>query len=185
MIDRLGLRGELPTPTSINFMRWVRRAFYDEMPEEFRYIDKPDGAKVEIVPGEFRMSAAHDVAVGRPQPPSSDSVVAYGVFFRSGSPWRKSRPAYGSSRSRQRITASITSTRFQTASQPFARMSVRKAVSRSDLLPSASNLCSVSVRSCGTGRLALAAVSSQGLLHSPGSAALGLCGEAGPPDRHP
>jgi Fic family protein len=55
MIDGRGLRGELPSPTSIDFIKWVHRAFYDEMPEEFRFVDKPDGAKAEIVPGEFRL----------------------------------------------------------------------------------------------------------------------------------
>jgi Fic family protein len=82
MIDGFGLRGELPSPTSIDFIRWVHRAFYDEMPEEFRFIDKPDGAKAEILPGEFRTSAEHDVAVGRHQPPSSDRVIAFMEYFQ-------------------------------------------------------------------------------------------------------
>ncbi len=81
-IDGFGLRGELPSPTSIDFIRWVHRAFYDEMPEEFRFIDKPDGAKAEILPGEFRTSAEHDVAVGRHQPPSSDRVIAFMEYFQ-------------------------------------------------------------------------------------------------------
>ncbi|MER8834782.1 Fic family protein [Mesorhizobium sp. M0909] len=83
MIDGLGLRGELPSPTSIDFIRWVHRAFYDGMPEEFRFIDNPDGTKAaEIVPGEFRLSADHDVVVGRHQPPSSDRMVAFMEYFQ-------------------------------------------------------------------------------------------------------
>jgi Fic family protein len=82
MIDGLGLRGELPTPTSIDFIRWVHRAFYNEMPEEFRFIDKPGGMKAEIVPGEFRLSADHDVVVGRHQPPSPGRVVAFMGYFQ-------------------------------------------------------------------------------------------------------
>ncbi|MER9969232.1 Fic family protein [Mesorhizobium sp. M0060] len=82
MIDGLGLRGELPSPTSIDFIRWVHRAFYNEMPEEFRFIDNPDGTKAEIVPGEFRLSADHDVVVGRHQPPSSDRMVVFMEYFQ-------------------------------------------------------------------------------------------------------
>jgi Fic family protein len=82
MIDGLGLRGELPIPTSIDFIRWVHRAFYNEMPEEFRFIDKPGGMKAEIVPGEFRLSADHDVVVGRHQPPSPGRVVAFMGYFQ-------------------------------------------------------------------------------------------------------
>jgi Fic family protein len=82
MIDGLGLRGELPIPTSIDFIRWVHRAFYNEMPEEFRFIDKPGGMKAEIVPGEFRLSADHDVVVGRHQPPSPGRVVAFTGYFQ-------------------------------------------------------------------------------------------------------
>lgn len=83
MIDGLGLRGELPSPTSIDFIRWVHRAFYDGMPKEFRFIDNPDGTKAaEIVPGEFRLSADHDVVVGRHQPPSSDRMVVFMEYFQ-------------------------------------------------------------------------------------------------------
>ncbi|MER9444102.1 Fic family protein [Mesorhizobium sp. M0340] len=83
VIDGLGLRGELPSPTSIDFIRWVHRAFYDGMPKEFRFIDNPDGTKAaEIVPGEFRLSADHDVVVGRHQPPSSDRMVVFMEYFQ-------------------------------------------------------------------------------------------------------
>ncbi|WP_244421659.1 Fic family protein [Allomesorhizobium alhagi] len=81
-IDGLGLRGELPIPTSIDFIRWVHRVFYNEMPEEFRFIDKPGGMTAEIVPGEFRLSADHDVVVGRHQPPSPGRVVAFMGYFQ-------------------------------------------------------------------------------------------------------
>lgn len=81
MIDGLGLRRELPSPTSIDFIRRVHRVFYDEMPEEFRFVDKPDGTRAEIVPGEFRSSPEHDVVVGRHQPPSSDRVLAFMEHF--------------------------------------------------------------------------------------------------------
>lgn len=81
MIDGLALRGELPAPSSIDFIRWIHRAFYDEMPEEFRYQEKPGGTKAEIVPGEFRTSSTHDVVVDRHQPPSSERVLAFMQYF--------------------------------------------------------------------------------------------------------
>lgn len=81
-IDGLALRGELPSPTSIDFIRWVHRAFYDEMPEEFRFVDKPDGSRAEIVPGEFRTISDHDVVVSRHQPPSSERVRAFMEYFQ-------------------------------------------------------------------------------------------------------
>jgi len=80
-IDGMHLRGELQSPTSIDFVRWIHRQFYAEMPDEFRFIDGPDGMKAEIVPGEFRKLAAEDVTVGRHQPPSSDRVMAFMEHF--------------------------------------------------------------------------------------------------------
>lgn len=82
MIDGRALRNELPSPTSIDFIRWIHRAFYDEMPAEFRYMEKPDGTKVGIVPGEFRATSDHDVVVGRHQPPSSSRVMAFMEWFQ-------------------------------------------------------------------------------------------------------
>ncbi|RJG40835.1 Fic family protein [Mesorhizobium sp. DCY119] len=81
-IDGLALRGELPSPTSIDFIQWIHRAFYEEMPEELRFVDKPNGSKAEIVPGEFRTIPDHDVVVGRHQPPSSERVLAFMEYFQ-------------------------------------------------------------------------------------------------------
>jgi Fic family protein len=72
----------LPSPTSIDFVQWLHRAFYDEMPEQFRFVDKPDGSKAEIEPGEFRTTSDHDVVVGRHQPPSSERVPAFMEYFQ-------------------------------------------------------------------------------------------------------
>ena len=80
-IDRIALRDELPSPTSIDFIRWVHRAFYDEMPGEFRFLAKPDGTRMEIVPGQFRTKSDQDVAVSRHQPPSSERVMGFMEHF--------------------------------------------------------------------------------------------------------
>ena len=81
-IDGLALRRELPSPTSIDFIQWIHRAFYEEMPDEFRFIEKPDGSTAEIAPGEFRTISDHDVVVGRHQPPSSDRVPIFMEYFQ-------------------------------------------------------------------------------------------------------
>ncbi|MGB3388580.1 MAG: Fic family protein [Pseudaminobacter sp.] len=80
-IDSMRRGGKLPSPTSIGFIQWLHRRFYAEMPEEFRFVERPDGTKMEIVPGEFRSLPEHDVAVGRHIPPSSDRVPAFMAWF--------------------------------------------------------------------------------------------------------
>ncbi|MBK5571126.1 Fic family protein [Ensifer sp. SSB1] len=80
-IDRLNHRGALPPPTSAEFISWVHRRFYEEMPAEFRFVERPDGTKAEIVPGVFRSKSVDDVAVGRHQPPSSQYVIAFMEHF--------------------------------------------------------------------------------------------------------
>ncbi|WP_459080184.1 Fic family protein [Mesorhizobium sp. A623] len=81
-VDRLYRTGELPVPTSIDFVQWLHRRFYDVMPEEFRFIQKPDGTRVEIVPGAFRSTVDHEVVVGKHHPPSSDRVLAFMEYFQ-------------------------------------------------------------------------------------------------------
>ncbi|MBD9450265.1 Fic family protein [Rhizobium sp. RHZ02] len=80
-IDRLNRNGTLPPPTSSEFIVWVHRRFYEEMPEEFRFVEGREGPKVEIVPGAFRSKSADDVSVGRHQPPSSQYVKAFMDYF--------------------------------------------------------------------------------------------------------
>jgi hypothetical protein len=44
-------KGTLPRPTSVEFLTWVHKSFNDEMPDEFRIIEHPDGTNEPIVPG--------------------------------------------------------------------------------------------------------------------------------------
>jgi len=81
-IDEMALRGDLTTPTSINFITTLHEKFYAEMPDEFRFVERPDGTNVEIVPGAFRNSADDDVTVGRHQPPTSERVPAFMEWFQ-------------------------------------------------------------------------------------------------------
>lgn len=80
-IDGMHRDGTMPTPTSVEFLTWVHRAFYDEMPDEFRVIDHPDGTQEPIVPGRMRQPGDREVAVGRHLPPSSDRVAAFMEHF--------------------------------------------------------------------------------------------------------
>ena len=80
-IDRLHMNGALPSPTSIQFIRSVHQQFYGSMPDEFKWVKRPGGNRVEIEPGAFRQSVAEDVTVGRRQPPSSEHVAAIMDYF--------------------------------------------------------------------------------------------------------
>ena len=44
-IDEMHRKGTLPRPTSVKFLCWVHKDFYDEMPDEFRVIEHPDGTQ--------------------------------------------------------------------------------------------------------------------------------------------
>ncbi len=80
-IDAMHREDRLPPPSSIDFLTWVHRAFYAEMPEEFRFVEHPDGRREEITPGVMRAPGDAEVAVGRHQPPSSARVQAFMEHF--------------------------------------------------------------------------------------------------------
>ena len=75
-IDEMHRNGTLPIPTSVEFLTWVHQTFYDEMPEEFRVIEHPNGTFEPIVPGRMRQQGDSEVSVGRHNPPSSARVAA-------------------------------------------------------------------------------------------------------------
>jgi Fic family protein len=80
-IDKLHREGTLPRPTSVAFLTWVHKAFYAEMPDEFRRIEHPDGTSEPIIPGRMRQEGDIEVAVGRHLPPSSGRVAAFMDHF--------------------------------------------------------------------------------------------------------
>lgn len=92
-IDAMHKAGKLPSPTSTEFILWVHRRFYEEMPDEFREVSLPGGRSVRIVPGSFRTTAEEDVQVGRHHPPSSEAVAAFMAISPSGSAWPRVGPA--------------------------------------------------------------------------------------------
>ena len=80
-IDEMHRAGKLPPPTSIEFLTWVHRAFYEEMPEELRFVEHPNGMCEKIVPGHMREEGDTEVEIGRHHPPSSARVSACMVHF--------------------------------------------------------------------------------------------------------
>ncbi len=80
-IDEMHRAGTLPRPTSVEFLTWVHKAFYDEMPDEFRVIEHPDGTQEPIIPGHMRQEGDQEVTVGRHLPPSSSRVAAFMDHF--------------------------------------------------------------------------------------------------------
>ncbi len=80
-IDMAYFQGTLPVPTSIDFIAWVHRRFYEEMPEAFKYVERTDGTRTPIIPGAFRTKDDEDVVVGRHMPPSSSRVSAFMEHF--------------------------------------------------------------------------------------------------------
>ncbi len=80
-IDNMYHNRTMPIPTSVEFLTWAHKAFYDEMPEEFRVIEHPDGTREPIIPGRMRQEGDAEVAVGRHHPPSSARVVAFMDHF--------------------------------------------------------------------------------------------------------
>ena len=80
-IDKIHREGILLRPTSVAFLTFVHKAFYDEMPDEFRRIEHPDGSTEPIIPGRIRQEGDSEVAVGRHMPPSSARVAAFMDHF--------------------------------------------------------------------------------------------------------
>ncbi len=78
-IDGLAERQELPSPTSVDFIREIHHRFYSLMPSEFRMVEHR-GRRMEIVPGAFR-SIDQEVTVGRHQPPSADRLDDFMNYF--------------------------------------------------------------------------------------------------------
>ena len=65
--------GALAEPASPEFLQWLHREFYRDAPEPMLRLAGA-GRELTMTPGEWRSRPEHDVAVGRPQPPSSARV---------------------------------------------------------------------------------------------------------------
>jgi len=79
-IDRMALEGTLPSPTSIEFLRWVHREFYRDAPAAMLRLTG-SGREIVMTPGEWRSRPEEDNAVGRHIPPSSQYVEPFLRYF--------------------------------------------------------------------------------------------------------
>ena len=75
-----GCYRQLPEPASIDFIRWLHREFYRDVPDAMLRITGA-GRDFTMRPGEWRTRTEHDVAVGRHVPPSSDHVDEFMQLF--------------------------------------------------------------------------------------------------------
>ena len=80
-VDSLANRNKLPAPASIEFIRWLHREFYREVPKEMLRI-RGNGRDFLMKPGEWRSRPEHDVAVGRHMPPSGGRVTDFMRYFQ-------------------------------------------------------------------------------------------------------
>ncbi len=79
-VDRLHALGELPEPASVEFIRWLHRAFYEDAPEAMLHIEGA-GRVLHMTPGEFRARPEENVDVGRHLPPAIGRVAAFMAYF--------------------------------------------------------------------------------------------------------
>ena len=79
-VDRMGAAATLSEPAAPEFVQWLHRELYRTAPESMLQITGV-GRAFMMVPGEWRSSEEHGVAVGRHQPPSSARVEAFMQYF--------------------------------------------------------------------------------------------------------
>lgn len=79
-IDRMAAEDRLPEPASVEFVQWLHREFYRDMPARLLRVSA-SGREYAVEPGAWRSRKEHDVVVGRHQPPSSHHVPECMVYF--------------------------------------------------------------------------------------------------------
>lgn len=75
---KIKLRIENPDIYAQDFIKWLHREFYREMPEEFHYGKSRSGKIVKIIPGEFRKG---EVEVGHYIAPASSALPRFLKLF--------------------------------------------------------------------------------------------------------
>src|SRR5262249_45016353 len=79
-VDKRAAENRLPEPASRDFVRWLHREFYKDVPEDMLRVRGKD-REIIMQPGEWRSLPEHDVSVGRHLPPSSDCVADFMQYF--------------------------------------------------------------------------------------------------------
>ncbi|MCF7971395.1 MAG: Fic family protein [Methylococcaceae bacterium] len=79
-IDQLHINGKLGNPTSIEFILWLHKEFYNNATEEMLTI-KSENRSILMEAGSFRSTNEHNVIVGRHIPPGGQHVLDFMRFF--------------------------------------------------------------------------------------------------------
>jgi Fic family protein len=79
-IDALHEAGSLPEPTSLEFILWLHRAFYEGASEAMLTV-RAGSRQLRMTPGVLRSLHEEDVTVGRHIPPSSTVVADFMAYF--------------------------------------------------------------------------------------------------------
>lgn len=79
-IDQMYMHGKLANPTSIEFILWLHKEFYNNATEEMLTI-KSDDRSILMEAGSFRSTNEHNVIVGRHIPPRGQYVLDFMRFF--------------------------------------------------------------------------------------------------------
>ena len=79
-IDNLYALGQLKNPTSVEFIQWLHKEFYDGATPEMLAV-KSNSRVLTLIPGNFRESDEHNVVVGLHQPPSGENVSEFMRYF--------------------------------------------------------------------------------------------------------
>ncbi len=80
MVDRLHGAGELPEPASLDFICWLHREFYVDVPDAMLLV-QGGGRCMRMEPGALRSLPEHNVEVGRHIPPDSEGVDMFMRYF--------------------------------------------------------------------------------------------------------
>lgn len=64
-----------------SFLCWIHREFYARLPEEFCYVQTPDGTTKQVISGELR---GGDVTVGRHMAPACEALPHFLTRFQAG-----------------------------------------------------------------------------------------------------
>lgn len=114
-IDEREAAGMLPDPASIEFIRYLHRAFYDGATVKMLTIVGNHHSFV-MTPGEWRRGEGQDVEVGRHLPPASDRVPDFMAYFHQRFAFQpapgEAMMAVGSSRSARLFAMATAHHRF-------------------------------------------------------------------------
>jgi len=80
-IDEKFALGNLPEPCSENFILWIHKEFYAEVPKSFLKI-RSGSKTLTMIPGVFRSGDEEEVTIGRHIPPSSRKVKSFMDYFQ-------------------------------------------------------------------------------------------------------